>query len=83
MPVQQKLFHTQEIENTQRKTPKGVPFFNNKKIYCFRCNKRIFVWQDIKKKPWCCDCIKSLKEYFEKKNDTAGKDIRLCSCCKK
>ena len=49
---------------------------------CYRCDKDVRVWNPIKKNAWCGPCINMLKEYFEMKNDTKGKDIRQCRCCR-
>lgn len=56
-------------------------------VFCGKCGKEIFVYTEMKlggiKTKMCRACVKSLKDYFEMRDDTYGKDIRLCLCCKR
>ena len=55
----------------------------HKAIYCFKCERPISVFRLIKKNAWCYKCAESLINFIKTKDGTLGKDIRLCSCCKK
>jgi len=82
---QKQLLSNKLIEINQKKSIKQP--INQQKEYqptfCQRCGKRIFVWTLIKKQPMCCECFESMKQYFERRDNTQGKDIQSCSCCKR
>lgn len=89
---QQKTLFGENVKETlkqsrqnQKRIKRNKKVFNQKpkKTTCQRCYREISVFTLIKKRPMCYDCYKDLKKYFEKKNNTAGKNISLCSCCKK
>ena len=55
-------------------------------IICGRCGRKVAVFNEIRirkvKTIMCGYCLGLLKKYFEKKNNSAGKDIRQCSVCR-
>jgi len=55
-------------------------------VICKRCGDNVAVFNEIRLKRipsnLCGRCMRLLKQYFERKNKTKGKDIQSCSCCR-